>query len=127
MIKDLVVNLAVAPERDLAAEFALSVANTFTARVTGIAFQLDAIIPTVMLDGIPPDVIETQRVENERAAKAAAERFDAAARASSVLSETRIVESSVAGTATRFAHVARRFDLSVVAQARPDTNGPEAS
>jgi nucleotide-binding universal stress UspA family protein len=32
----------------------------------------------------------------------------------------------MAGIATRFAHIARRFDLSVVAQARPESDGPEA-
>jgi nucleotide-binding universal stress UspA family protein len=126
MIKDLVVNLALAADRDPAAEFALSVASTFTAHAAGIAFQYDPIIPTVLMDGVPPEVIDTQRAENERVANAAASRFDAAARVASVLSETRIVKSSVAGAATRFAHIARRFDLSVVAQAQPDMDGPVA-
>ena len=126
MIRDLVVNLSVAAERDPAAEFALSVANAFTAHAAGIAFQYDPIVPTVLMDGVPPDVIETQRAENERVAKAAASRFDGAARVASVLSETRTVESTITGAATRFAHIARRFDLSVVAQAQPDTDGPEA-
>jgi nucleotide-binding universal stress UspA family protein len=71
-------------------------------------------------------VIDTQRAENQRAANAATSRFDAAARLASVLSETRIVESSMGGAATRFAHIARRFDLSIVAQAQPGSDGPEA-
>jgi len=126
MIRDLVVNLSVAAERDPAADYALSVASAFTAHAAGIAFQYDPIIPTVLMDGVPPDVIESQREENERAAQAAVSRFDGAARLATVLAETRIVESTVAGAATRFAHIARRFDLSVVAQAEPDANGPEA-
>ena len=32
----------------------------------------------------------------------------------------------MAGVATRFAHIARRFDLSIVAQAQPEADGPEA-
>ena len=32
----------------------------------------------------------------------------------------------MAGVATRFAHIARRFDLSIVAQAKPEADGPEA-
>lgn len=126
MIRDLVVNLSVAAERDPASEFALSVASTFTAHAAGIAFLYDPIIPAVLMDGVPPDVIDTQRAENQRAANAATSRFDAAARLASVLSETRTVESSIAGAATRFAHIARRFDLSIVAQAQPESNGPEA-
>src|SRR5689334_4018538 len=126
MIKDLVVNLALEPERDPAAEFALSVASAFSAHAAGIAFQYDPIMPTALMDDVPPDVIDTQRAENERAANAATSRFDAAARAASVLSRTSIIESSMSGVATRFAHIARRFDLSVVAQAKPEADGPEA-
>lgn len=128
MIKDLVVNLSVAPERDPAAEFALSVARAFSARVVGIAFQCDPITPTALVDSMPPpaDLIESLRMESERGAKAAAGRFDDAARLASVPFETRIVTSTIAGAANRFAEIARRFDLSVVAQARPDAAGPEA-
>jgi len=125
MIKDLVVNLSVAPGRDPAAEFALSVAGTFGAHAAAVAFQYDPLVPTVLMDGIPPDIIETQRVENEQAAKAAVASFDEAARRASVLAETRIVESTLAGTASRFAHIARRFDISVLAQAQPDKGGAE--
>jgi nucleotide-binding universal stress UspA family protein len=126
MIKDLVVNLALSAERDPAAEFALSLAGTFAAHAAGIAFQYDPIMPTALMDDVPPDVIDAQRAENERAADAAMSRFDDATRIASVRSETRMVKSSMAGVATRFAHIARRFDLSVVAQAKPDADGPEA-
>jgi nucleotide-binding universal stress UspA family protein len=128
MIKDLVVNLSVAPERDPAAEFALSVARAFSARVVGIAFQSDPITPTALVDGMPPppDLIESLRMESERAAKAAASRFNDAAQLASVPFETRIVTATVAGAANRFAEIARRFDLAVVAQAQADAVGPEA-
>jgi nucleotide-binding universal stress UspA family protein len=126
MIKDLVVNLALGAGDDPAAEFALSVASAFTAHATGIAFQYDPIMPAALIDDVPPDVIDTQRAENERAANAATSKFDDAARVASVRSETRIVESSMAGVATRFSHIARRFDLSIVAQAKPEADGPEA-
>jgi len=128
MIKDLVVNLSVAAERDPAAEFALSLASAFSARVAGIAFQNDPITPTALMDSMPPppDLIEALRMESERGAKAAAGRFDDAARLASVPFETRIVTATVAGAANRFAEIARRFDLSVVAQAKPDSLGSEA-
>jgi nucleotide-binding universal stress UspA family protein len=126
MIKDLVVNLALGVGHDPAAEFALSVASACTAHAAGIAFQYDPIMPAALIDDVPPDVIDTQRAENARAANAATSRFDDAARGASVRSETRIVESSMAGVATRFAHIARRFDLSIVAQAKPEADGSEA-
>jgi nucleotide-binding universal stress UspA family protein len=126
MIKDLVVNLALEAGHDPAAEFALSVASAFTAHAAGIAFQYDPIMPAALMDDVPPDVIDTQRAENERAANTATSRFDDASRVASVRSETRIVGSSMAGVATRFAHIARRFDLSIVAQAKPEADGPEA-
>jgi nucleotide-binding universal stress UspA family protein len=128
MIKDLVVSLSVAPERDPAAEFALSVARAFSARVVGIAFQSDPITPTALVDSMPPppDLIESLRMESERAAKAAANRFNDAAQLASVPFETRIVTATVAGAANRFAEIARRFDLAVVAQAQADAVGPEA-
>lgn len=125
MIKDLVVNLSVAPGRDPAAEFAISLAGAFAAHAAGIAFQFDPLVPTVLMDGVPRDVIEAQRAESEQAAKAAVARFEEAARGASLRAETRIVESTVAGAAIRFAHIARRFDLSVTAQAEPDKGGAE--
>ena len=83
MIKDIVANLSVREAPDVAMDFAVSVAAAFNARLTGIALVYDPVIP-VMIDmyGIPPDVIESQRVESERAAKAAAARLDEAGRGS---------------------------------------------
>jgi len=126
MIKDLVVNLALAAERDPAAEFALSVCRRICGTCAALHFNTDPIMPIALMDDVPPDVIDTQRAENQRAANAATSRFDGAARVASVLSETRIIESTMAGVATRFAHIARRFDLSIVAQAKPEADGPEA-
>ena len=60
MIKDIVVNLSRAQFPDVAVHFAVSVAVAFNARLTGIAFVYEPIIP-VMIDmyGIPPDVIKS--------------------------------------------------------------------
>ena len=82
MIKDIVANLSVREAPDVAMDFAVSVAVAFNARLAGVAFVYEPIIP-VMIDmyGIPPDVIESQRFESERAAKAAVARFDKAVRA----------------------------------------------
>src|SRR6266508_5232454 len=109
MIKYIVVNLSVGPARDVATDFAVSVAGTFDAHLVGIAFRYDPLIP-VMIDryGIPADVIESQRVENEKAAKAAVDRFDEAAKRVGVSAEARILVVSVAGARDVFSCPARR-------------------
>ena len=93
MIKDIVANLSVREGPDVAMDFAVSVAVAFNARLAGIAFVYEPIIP-VMIDmyGIPPDVIELQRVESERAAKAAVARLDKAGRDAGVATEAHMLD-----------------------------------
>src|SRR4029079_4952131 len=102
-------------------DFAVSVAVAFNARLAGVAFVYNPIIPAMIdMYGIPPDVIESQRVESERAAKAAAARLDQAGRDAGLATEAHILESAVATAPRVFASLARRFDLSILAQAEPD-------
>jgi nucleotide-binding universal stress UspA family protein len=121
MIKDIVVNLSFGPARDVATDFAVSVAATFDAHLSGIAFRYDPLVP-VMADmyGIPSDVIESQRIENENAAKAAVGRLDDAAKRAAVSAQARILEIPVSSAPNVFAQIARRFDLSVIGQPEPD-------
>ena len=81
MIKDIVANLSLRDSPDGAMEFAVSVAAAFNAHLAGIAFVYEPLAP-VMIDmyGMPAEVIESQRVENEKAAKVAVGRLDEAAR-----------------------------------------------
>ena len=97
MIKDIVANLSLRDSPDVAVHFAVSVAAAFNAHLAGIAFIYEPIIP-VMIDmyGIPPDVIESQRVENERAAKAAVARLDEASRSAGVAAEAHMLDAAVA-------------------------------
>jgi nucleotide-binding universal stress UspA family protein len=119
MVKDVVVNLSGAAPQDFAADYAISVANTFGAHITGIAFIYEPIIPDTVLGGIPTDLIEVQREENTKAANAAAGRFETAAKAAGASAATRILDASLAGAATTFGRIARRFDVTVVGQAQP--------
>ena len=68
MIKDIVVNLSVAENGGYAGDFAVSVASTIGAHLTGIAFVYDPIVPVAATGYIPPEVIETQQRDNEAAA-----------------------------------------------------------
>jgi nucleotide-binding universal stress UspA family protein len=123
MPKDMVVNLMVAGSRDAAATYAISIAKTFDAYITGVAFAYEPVLPAIVGGGIPESVIEEQREENENAAKTAIAQFEAAAK--DVKHETRMVPASLAGAADTFGELARLYDLAVVGQSERDRVGPE--
>jgi nucleotide-binding universal stress UspA family protein len=118
MLKDVVVNLSGRAPQDYAAEYAASVAATFSAYVAGISFLYEPVIPDGTLGGVPIDLIELQREENSKAAKDAVGRFEAAVKQAGISGETRILDATFGGAATLFAQIARRFDLAVVGQAQ---------
>ena len=118
MIKDILVNLKLGGARDVAGEFAVSVAATFDARLTGIAFRYEPLIPSTDMYGFPAEIIESQRVENDKLAKTAVARFDQnAARVSAV---THIIDVPAASAPQQLSQIARRFDLAVIAQPEPE-------
>ncbi len=118
MLRDVVVNLSGRAPLDFAADYATSIAATFGAHATGIAFLYEPVIPDGTLGGVPVDLIELQREENSKIARDAISRFEAGVKKAGVASETRQLDATFGGAATRFAQVARRFDISVVAQAQ---------
>jgi nucleotide-binding universal stress UspA family protein len=125
MIKDIVVNLTGDTPQDFAADYAISAAQAFEAHLGGVAFVYEPVIPGSLLGGIPTDMIEAQREENSETARAAVSRFEVAAAAAGISSETRILDASVAGAADLFGRIARRFDIAVVGQARPGEGASE--
>ena len=120
MIKDLVVALSGRGARDVAGDYAVSVAEAFDAHLAGIAFAYEPVIPGTVMGGVPSEFIEASRAKSRAEAQAAVARFEQAARRSSLSIETRICDASVVAAAEVFGRIARRFDLSVVAQADPD-------
>jgi nucleotide-binding universal stress UspA family protein len=125
MIKDIVVNLSVAENGGYAADFAVSVASTVGAHLTGIAFVYDPIVPMAATGYIPPEVIDTQLRDNEAAAKAAIDRFNAAADRAGITVESDKRPASLASAGEQFGRIARRFDLAIVAQAEPERDAVE--
>ncbi len=125
MIKDLIVNLTTGDGADVAGPYAISIAETFGAHLAAVAFAYEPVIPPTVMGGIPASMIDEQRAENEKAATGALAKFDAAAKRAGVSFESRAVTASIAGAAENFGAMARRFDLSVVAQAEPDKAAPE--
>jgi nucleotide-binding universal stress UspA family protein len=125
MLKDIVVNLTVGTARDPAADYAVSIAKTFGAHLAGVAFAYEPVLPAIMGADIPDSVIEEQREDNEKAAKIAVTRFDAAAATAAISRHSRMVTASLAGAAETFGKIARQFDISVVGQSERNKVGPE--
>lgn len=125
MIKDVVVNLKVNATNDPAADYAISLAAAFDAHLAGVAFAYDPVIPPSIMGGIPADFIEAQRAESARTAKEACTRFEAAAKRNSITAQTRTFNATLAGASDTFGRLARRFDISVIGQPKPNEAAPE--
>lgn len=125
MIKDIIVNLSPGAARDLAADYAVSIAEAFGAHIAGIAFAYDPVLPASVMGGISADVFDVQRQENEKAAKAVIQLFEASSKRAGVSAESHMMTATIAGAADTFASLARRFDLAVVPQVTPDTIAPD--
>lgn len=119
MIKDILVNLTVGSPRDVAGDFAISVAAALDAHLTGVAFAYEPVIPGTILDGITASIIDNCRADNKRAAKNAQEKFDEAVRRAGVLAESHLFDTILANAADTFGRMARGYDLSIVGQAQP--------
>ena len=121
MFTDIAVNLSVSGSTDAATDYALSVASTFGSHVSGVAYSYELIVPGVLFDGgVAATLIANQHAESERAAKAAAARFEEAARKAGVNFETRIVEATMAEAAEHMATVSRCVDLAIIGQPEND-------
>jgi nucleotide-binding universal stress UspA family protein len=121
MIKDIVVNLTTDAPRDVAADYAVTVARAFDAHLSGIAFAYDVFVPGSVFGEVPVDLAEVERGKREQAARATIARFDETARGGGVSAASHVLSATLADSADIFAGLARRFDLSVLAQSEPDT------
>ncbi len=125
MLKDIVVSLSTEAGRGVAGGYAVSLAEAFNAHVAAVAFALDPVIPPTFMGGMPADLIEAQRKESEKWARAAVATFEETARRASVSAESHVLTTSLAGAADMFGRIGRRFDLSVVQQGEPNKVAPE--
>ncbi|HET9535533.1 MAG TPA: universal stress protein [Mesorhizobium sp.] len=121
MIKDILANLETNPTRDAARDYAISAASLFEARLTGVAFAYEPVNPGTIFDGIGAPVIAEYREELRAAARAARDQFKRATQQANLQSEAHVIDLGRAGVATTFGEMARNFDLSIIGQARPDS------
>ena len=124
MIKDIVVNLGLGTN-DPAGVYAISVAEAFGAHVLGIAFCYEPVIPGTVMGGIPPEIIDSQRAESDKKARAAIARFEQAANRAGISVETRTITASISGAADELGRIGRRFDLVVVGQPQRQKSLPD--
>src|SRR4030081_1401631 len=120
MIKDIIVNLEHRIGRDPARDFAITIAETFDAHIVGVTFAYAPDFPGYVMLEIPPEIVAQMIAESEKAALAAIERFEAAARRSLVSAEHRLIRAIGAEAPAVLSALARRFDLSVFMQSEPN-------
>ena len=121
MIQDILVNLSTTagPKDDPTRTYAISLAQQFNARLTGVAVAYQVYAPGPMF-APAIDIVDAANKENEERALSAIERFDSAARLQSIQSEARKTSAMPTHAASLFGRQARCFDLSVVSQPEPD-------
>jgi nucleotide-binding universal stress UspA family protein len=120
MIKDIVVSLSVGKPRDIAGDFAISVATAFDAHLSAVAFAYEPVIGGMLVPVPDASLLESFRTKNSQAAQRAKSGFDEAARRAGVRSESIALPATADEAAHRFGTIARDYDLSVLAQAEPD-------
>ena len=123
MIKDIIVHLEHQAARDPARDFAVTIAEIFDAHLAAVAFAYAPDFPGYVMLEIPSDILAQMIAESEKAALAAIERFEDAARRSLVSAEHRLLKTIGASAPLILSTLARRFDLSVFMQSEP--NGAE--
>jgi nucleotide-binding universal stress UspA family protein len=121
MIKDILVNLSYGTSRDGVSNYALSVAETFGAHIVGTVFAYPVMASGV---GLSANLFRAQQAEAQERAESVAAAFDEATRRAGVSAETRRIEAGIGDVPTQFAHIARRFDLSVIGQFEGDRDHP---
>src|SRR6202045_2051938 len=120
MIKDIVVHLEHQAARDPARDFAVTIAEIFDAHLSAVAFAYAPDFPGYVMLEIPPDIVAQMIAESEKAALAAIERFEAAARRSLISAEHRLIKTAGATAPVLLSALERRFDLSVLMQSEPN-------
>jgi nucleotide-binding universal stress UspA family protein len=126
MIKDILVNLSVGKPRDVAGDFAISVAALFDAHLSAVAVAYKAPIGGSILDGATVDFVDNWTAQRKTAAVQAQHSFDNQARLASIRASSSLITDYISEAAQIFGQTARHYDLSVVAQSERDQDLPES-
>jgi nucleotide-binding universal stress UspA family protein len=121
MIKDILLYLERDPSHDPVRDFALSMAESLEAHVTGVAFAYHPDISGYMMPNFPAAMLAEMLAENERVARATIERFETATRRRRLSSEHSLLVENEARVPRAYSRLARHCDLSMVMQSDPDS------
>jgi nucleotide-binding universal stress UspA family protein len=125
MIKDLIVKLEDDTSLEASRDYAMSIARCFDARLVGVAFAYELILPPYVVAELPADIIVKAIEEREKAAHAAVDRFEEAAKRNLLHVEHRLYRATPKAAPIAFSTLARRFTLSVLIQAAPQDRDSE--
>lgn len=120
MIKDIIVNLSVGRPRDVAGQFATSVAAAFEAHLSGLACAYEPVIGGLAFPSVAASVIDAYRAESQAEADRAMRAFEADAKRAGIATDTIMISATASEAAEKFGELARSYDLSIVAQSQPD-------
>jgi hypothetical protein len=119
MIKDILVTLPAGDAPSFALDYAVTVARTFDAHLTGVAFVQDLASAGALFDGAAI-VLDDYRREMEAAAEAAKLRFEETWQREGLSAESMVLNAGAIGLPELLARTARRFDLTILPQADPE-------
>ena len=125
MLKNILVNLSTGTPRDIAGEFAVSVAASFGAHVSGVAFAHEPQIGSLS-NSVSASIINTYRAQRNAEAKRAIAAFEGCAKSASVTFDSRIVSETMISGAEAFGVAARHYDVSIIEQAKPEDDGAQS-
>ena len=120
MIKDIILYLERDQSHDHVRDYALSIAETLEAHVTGVAFAHEPDVSGQLMPNFPAQMLAAMRAENEKVARATIARFEAVAKRSLLSSEHCLVVKNELRFPGTYSRLARRFDLSILMQSVPD-------
>ena len=126
MVKDIIVNLSVGKPHDVAGDYAISVASTFDAHLSGVACAYEPVVGGMAFPSVAASLIDAFRAESEAAAHRAKHTFDENARRAAISADSIVIAGTASEAATRLGELARDYDLSIVAQAQPDGDVSES-
>jgi nucleotide-binding universal stress UspA family protein len=125
MIKDVLVPLPIGDAASNALDYAVKIARTFDAHLTGVAFVQDLGSSGILFDGAMTTVLEHYRREAEAAAEVAKVQFEEMTRREGLFAESLALSAVAIGLPELLARTARRFDLTILSQADPEGDGSE--
>jgi nucleotide-binding universal stress UspA family protein len=119
MIKDILLNLSVSKPRDVARNYAISMAERFDAHLSAVAFAEE--FPTyVGKEGMTTAHIGQWFEERRGAALKAVRAFDECVRPTGLQTDSRTISDMLGPPSRLFSEAARNYDLAVLAQSAPE-------